>query len=283
MADEGSLNDSTLLCSALRCARITKHLPFARGLGQLCKLYQFALPKGSLYLRVHDFDGDLMLDVDPREIIGFNVWHRPEYFEKRERRLFCGAIVPGCTVLDVGANIGIYTLLAAKRGARVFSIEADPRNVEALRHNVKLNGFDKRVTIFPMAATEVDGAVTLFRARGNSGHSNLFDGGDPLSVQGNTIDSLHLPPIDLCKMDIEGAELMALQGMEETFRRSPLMKMLIEFSSDLGQTDGLVKFVCSRFSSVSAIPRPPGRVRENITASQKLPPFCNLWTVNENA
>ena len=49
----------------------------------------------------------------------------------------------------MGANIGIYTLLAAKRGARVFAIEADPKTVEMLRRNIHLNGFDHRVTVFP--------------------------------------------------------------------------------------------------------------------------------------
>jgi FkbM family methyltransferase len=272
---------SVVLRSALHYGRITKYLPFARGLGQLCKVYRWALPGGPLELRVDDFDGDLMLDVDPRETIGFNVWHRPEYFERRERKLFCGAIVPGCTVLDVGANVGIYTLLAAKRGAKVFAIEADPQNVEALRRHVSLNGLDSNVTIFHMAATNTAGSVTIFRDRGNSGHSNMFDGSDPVSVQGDTIDSLGLPPIDVCKMDIEGAELMALLGMGETIMRSPRIKMLIEFAAGQGHTNGLVEFVCSRFSSVSAIPRPPSRPREHITASQRLPSFCNLWAVNE--
>ena len=79
-------------------------------------------------------------------------------------------------MLDVGANIGIYTLLAAKRGARVFAIEADPRNVEKLRHHVHLNGFDDRVTILPIAVGDKEGTVTIYRFPGNWGHSNLFEG-----------------------------------------------------------------------------------------------------------
>src|SRR6266704_2952794 len=146
----------------LRWGRVTKYLPYLRGLGALRSLYALVLPKGELRLRIDDFDGDLELDVDVREYMGFNVWHRPISFEKDERTLFCGAIATGCTVLDVGANVGIYTLLAAKRGAKVFAIEADPQNVEVLRHHVRLNGFDDRVTIFHMAAAAEEGRVTLF-------------------------------------------------------------------------------------------------------------------------
>lgn len=174
----------------LKYGRVTKHLPYVRGLGLLRKAYEFALPKSDLQLSVDDFDGNLKMVVDVREIIGINIWHRPRFFEKNERALFCAAIRPGNVVLDVGANVGIYTLLAAKRGARVFAIEADPRNVEVLRHHVHLNGFDDRVTIFPIAAGDKEGPVTLFRSAGNSGHSNIFSGIDPIQVPCQTIDSL---------------------------------------------------------------------------------------------
>ena len=80
---------------------------------------------------------------------------------------------PDSVVLDVGANIGIYTLLAAKRGARVIAIEADPRNVEKLRHHVHLNGFDDRVTILPIAVgdkvvAEIDHAGRTATRRNHS-------------------------------------------------------------------------------------------------------------------
>ncbi len=272
-----------MLSKVLRLGRFTKYLPYVRGLGVLRDIYEAVLPKGDLQFRVNDFDGDLRMDIDVRETIGINIWHRPKFFEKHERKLFCAAITAGSVVLDVGANVGIYTLLAAKRGARVFAIEADPQNVEPLRHHVHLNGFDDRVTIFHMAATDKEGAVTLFRSHGNSGNSNLFDGIDSVLVPGNTIDSLKLPPIDVCKMDIQGAEVMALLGMDATMRRSPNMEILIEYCKSLGQTDGLMEFICTRFASVYAIRMPPFRPKGPLTASQRLPAFCNLWASNCHA
>jgi len=272
-----------MIQKVLRCGRVTKYLPYLRGFGALRSLYELVLPKSELQLRVDDFDDDLRMDVDVREYMGFNVWHRPKSFEKNERKLFCEAIVPGNVVLDVGANIGIYTLLAAKRGAKVFAVEADPQNVKLLRHHVHLNGFDDRVTIFHMAAAAKEDTVMLFRNPSNSGGSSIFRGVDPVFVTSNTIDSLNLPPIDVCKMDIEGAEMLALLGMNATIRRSPNMKMLIEYCKSLGQTDGIMEFICARFASVYAIRKPPFRPKGPLAASQKLPSFCNLWASSYNS
>jgi FkbM family methyltransferase len=261
----------------MRLGRVTRHLPYFRGIALFQRFYRFALPKDGLELRVHDFDGDLKMDVDVRDTSGMNLWHRPEFFDKTERKLFCDAIAPGSVVLDVGANIGIYTLLAAKRGARVFAIEADPRNVEKLRHHVRLNGFDDRVTILPIAVGDREGTVTIYRFPGNWGHSNLFEGVDPEQVPCKTIDSLGLPPIDVCKMDIEGSELRALRGMEATMSRSPRMKMLIEYAEGFGETAGLMELICAQFAPVYAIRYPPFRPRGPLSATLKPPSFCNLW------
>src|SRR5437773_12126280 len=125
-----------MIQKVLRCGRVTKYLPYVRGLGALRSLYGLVLPKNELQLRVDDFDVDLRMDVDVREVIGINIWNRPRFFEKQERWLFCDAIFPGSVVLDVGANIGIYTLLAAKRGARLCAVEADPVNLKRLHHVV---------------------------------------------------------------------------------------------------------------------------------------------------
>lgn len=261
----------------LRMARMTRHLPYVRGIGILRKFYERLLPRGPLQYRVDDFDGDLKFDVDVREIIGINLWHRPAFFEKNERAHFCGAIRPGCTVLDIGANIGIYTMLAAKRGARVFAVEADPDNVEKLRHHVALNGFEDRVTIFPVAVGREAGSITLFRDPANSGHSNVFEGVDPVEVPLTTVDALDLPPIDVCKMDIEGNELAALAGMGRTLERSPHMKLLVEYAEVLGHTEGMLPFLCEHFAPVYAIRYPPFGPVGPLSATQKIPAFCNLW------
>jgi FkbM family methyltransferase len=267
-----------MLEAILRLGRVTKYLPWFRGIGVFQRFYQFTLPKGEIHLSVDDFDKDLKIgDLDVRETSGINIWHRPVFYNKNQRKLFCDAIRPGCVVLDVGANVGVYTLLAAKRGARVFAIEADPRNLEMLRRNIRLNGLDDRVTVFPIAVGSEESTATLFRFKGNSGHSNLFSGTDPVEVSCKTIDSLDLPPIDVCKMDIEGSELSALRGMRATICRSPQMKLLIEYAEVLGASAELTDFIRAHFSTVYAIRQPPLRAKGPLSPRTKLPRFCDLW------
>jgi len=229
---------------------ITKHLPGIRGLSIPRRLYRKFLPKGVLF-HINDFDGDLHLDVDISDMLGVELWHAPDLYEKEERALFCSVIKPGLTVLDVGANIGIFTLLAAKRGAKVFAIEPDPVNALRFRNHLSLNGLADKVEIFEIAATHEPSTLTLYRNPGNIGNSNLFAGDSPVSVKSMTIDSLNLPAIDVCKMDIEGAELSALLGMKETIRRSPRMKLLIEYFAERQASGELLSFLHDNFRQIT--------------------------------
>ena len=258
--------------SALRLARVSRRSPWLKGLGIVRTVYGAVLPFPEGWtMRVDDFDQTLMMDVDPRDIIGINIWHRPELFEKKERELFCSAIFPGAIVLDIGANIGIYTLLAAKRGARVFAIEADPDNAKTLRHHVELNGYNDRVTVLEMAATEAEQTMTLYRDPTNSGHSNLYSGVVPVRVYGKSVDSLKLPAVDVCKIDVEGSEAGALRGMVRTISNSPRLRMLIEHSAQFGHTSEMMSFLRQHFTDISVAGR-------GALGSESTPPrFCNLW------
>jgi FkbM family methyltransferase len=136
---------------------------------------------------------------------------------------------PGSTILDVGANIGLYTIEAAKAvgsSGRVISIEASPDHAKTIERNINLNGF-RNVDLISSAVGDVDGAATLtLPAGGNYGMFTLgkVAGRASGEVQIRRIDDILLQQgvrsVDFIKMDIEGSELSALKGAIKTIEQS---------------------------------------------------------------
>ena len=133
--------------------------------------------------------------------------------------------------LDVGANIGFFTLLAAKTmtDGRVWSIEPDPDNVRILRANVALNGFQERVNVSHAAASDADGEVFFSTLGYDANIGARFTAKDedtllarslpnapvPTKVRALTADTLlREQRIDLVKIDVEGHEPSVLAGMQ---------------------------------------------------------------------
>jgi FkbM family methyltransferase len=149
--------------------------------------------------------------------------------------LFREAIRPGMVVADVGAYLGHFTLLAARElngAGSVFSFECNPANYRFLLHNIRLNGLAGRVVASSSAVAEKVGRLP-FRARGGdlSTGSLLPSRGSPetANVSATTLDdALRGRPLDVLKMDIEGGEVRALEGMERTLAASPGLVMLVE-------------------------------------------------------
>ena len=87
--------------------------------------------------------------------------------EAQDFHLLMALIKPGCVFVDVGANIGFYTLEASLRGGptgRVVAIEPDPRSVQLLKQNINQNGMVDRVQVVTACAGPRDGEVEFFAA-----------------------------------------------------------------------------------------------------------------------
>ena len=157
-----------------------------------------------------------------------------------EARIYRDSIKPGMTVLEIGANIGFFTLLfsrlAGKTG-RVIAFEPDPGNFRLLEKNVKVNDRGN-VLCVRKAVSDKAGAERLFRSEEHHGDHRTFDSADgreAVEIEAVAIDGF-LPPgstVDFIKMDIQGAEYSALAGMESTLRNSGRLAMLCEFSPGL--------------------------------------------------
>ncbi|GIS96604.1 MAG: hypothetical protein CM1200mP23_4100 [Nitrososphaerota archaeon] len=131
--------------------------------------------------------------------------------------------------VDIGANMGYYTLLMAKQGAEVFSYEPEPKNFELLKKKIALNDFSLNVKLYNKAVSDFNGNSKLILAAkpeyGAGKHkldTNRF-GKESIDVE---VTKIELDKIDFAKIDVEGTELHVLRGM-----KSLPNKMLIEFNA----------------------------------------------------
>lgn len=142
----------------------------------------------------------------------------------------------GDTVIDIGAHIGYYSLLMAglvgQRG-NVIAIEAHPKNFELLQKNIELNGYEN-ITAINKAASDTKKEISLYLDKsGSARHSIIKDNSycsKPITIEAAKIDDLVTTPIDFVKVDIEGAEILALKGMQNTIKRSEKMVIISEFT-----------------------------------------------------
>jgi FkbM family methyltransferase len=149
----------------------------------------------------------------------------------------------GSIVIDVGAHIGRYTIIASKRvgpNGKVVAIEADPSNFEILNRNIKLNNLNN-ITSLNCAAYSKEGRLKLHLHSEGLGYtmystvmSNRLETGRFMEIKANTLDHLieseRIPSeqINWIKIDVEGAELEVLKGADHILSKSNNISLLIE-------------------------------------------------------
>lgn len=123
---------------------------------------------------------------------------------------------PDDLVLDIGAQIGSFSLLAASHGARVIAFEPCPMNLERLRKNVARNNFADRIEVRPMAVSSPGTTqLRLYQSYTNlGGHSSYGWLGPGVDVACTSLDVIlaDLPGVRVIKVDAEGAEAAILFG-----------------------------------------------------------------------
>ncbi len=146
---------------------------------------------------------------------------------------------PGMTFYDLGANIGFFSLIAARivgSTGRVFSFEADPEIAVRLRENLAYNKFD-HATVVQKAVWSEPTTVSFARVDASTspdrglGHVQLDQSptGATITVEAVSLDSYTAthPAPDLLKCDVEGAEVAVFQGAERLLREKRPM-LLVE-------------------------------------------------------
>lgn len=158
-------------------------------------------------------------------------------YERFELDLFESMLAPGMCVVDIGANLGLYAAVAARKvlpGGRVFAIEPEERNCALIGKTIEFNRFTN-LTVIRKAVSNVTSPGTLFLCADNKADHRIYDNRAErtrVHVEFTTLDDLvrecGIPAIDFMKVDIQGAELLAFEGMGQTLSNHPRIRILME-------------------------------------------------------
>jgi len=157
-------------------------------------------------------------------------------------KVFLKTLREGMTVVDVGANVGYYTLLAARAvgpHGKVFGFEPEPRNFELMRRSVEANGFNAWTTLSSKAVADRAGATQLhIFVDGYGASHSLFAELVPGAKRHIPVETISLDDffaggtrIDLVKLDAEGAEAAIWRGMKRILEENPHITFFLEFAS----------------------------------------------------
>lgn len=177
-----------------------------------------------------------------REVIGFLRLVQGS-FEGAEVETLMEAARPGTVAVDIGANVGIFTIplaYAVGTDGAVWAFEPLPENIDRLRANVIENQL-ANIRLFAEAASETDGAIS-FRVAGDSAFGStreVFYGhgtGRSLTVPAVRLDAVWrsrgMPIVSVVKIDVEGAEVAVLRGAQDVIRRCRPILLVEAANSD---------------------------------------------------
>lgn len=169
-------------------------------------------------------------------------WNR--IYDPFETRVMLSLLRPRDVIVDIGANIGYYTLIFSKitgKEGKVFAFEPGQSNFMILQENVRINNYtDRVVTVNKAVSSEDNREINLYLNDTNHGMNRIFKS----EKYGKKTDSIEkigtislddyfsrnpIQKIDFVKLDIEGSEYGAIKGMQQTLKNNESIKIITEF------------------------------------------------------
>jgi FkbM family methyltransferase len=190
----------------------------------------------------------------------------PELYAERDYELYPGFVAErGWTVLDVGANVGLYSMRAARQVGKeglVVSLEPNPVSYYWLKKNLELNGMNN-VKVYPTAMGSAEGYALFHAGTGNNIRLSSFSEEHIRAAQHHQdIDTyaIRVPvkkldsfmrtefgekTVDLMKVDVEGSELDVFRGTEAMLDSSMIRRIVVEVHLDVVSEEEM----CELFSA----------------------------------
>jgi FkbM family methyltransferase len=170
--------------------------------------------------------------LDPKDSLRLSL---SGVYEPFETEIIKEKLKRGDTVLDIGANIGYYTLLFARlvsEKGKVIAFEPGPDNFALLKKNVETNGY-KNVILVQKAVSNKTEKVKLYLHKSEKKQHSLYspdNSQESIEVESVRLDDYINEKVDFIKIDIEGAEGEAAQGMSNLLKKNKEIKIITEFS-----------------------------------------------------
>jgi len=158
-------------------------------------------------------------------------------YEPLLTKYICNHIKTGDTIVDIGANIGYYTVIFAELtgiSGKVYAFEPDPENFLILVKNAQHNKLSN-VIMIEKAVSDINDFIRLYLNEENRGDNRIYDSNDgrkSIKITAVKLDDFFINKenqIDFIKIDIQGAEYSALLGMKNLIRNSKSMTLVTEF------------------------------------------------------
>jgi len=213
---------------------ISKYWP----LNKIMKQIESSFIESSVKIQGH------IMFLDKNDNLGLSI--NPVYGES-DTEFVKKIIKKSDVVLDIGANIGYYTLIFAKLvgdSGKVFSFEPESENFKILKKNVEINGYNN-VILEQKIVSNNDGISTLYVSE-KAGSHRIYKSDDyiqsfeieSISVD-NYLEKNNINKIDFIKIDVEGAELNVLQGIQKILDSNEHIILFTEFSPNQIKSCGL--------------------------------------------
>lgn len=158
-------------------------------------------------------------------------------YKPLETKVLTDEIHLGNIVLDIGANIGDDTLLLAKivgPKGKIYAFEPDPDNFKLLKKNVRVNNY-RNVVLVDKAVSNKNGKIKLYLSDNNKADHRIYGSESErksVDVSMVSLDNYFRnfkKKINVVKIDIQGAEMMAFEGMQKILKLNKYPKILSEF------------------------------------------------------
>jgi len=229
---------------------ITK-IGISKNIPGVMPIYNFLFKSSWPYGDIIEIQGSKMFvgikDASPSLRKTFEAYALNKIHEEITTELFKNVLKEGDVFIDLGANIGYFSLLASRlvgKKGKVFSFEPEPTNFSCLKKNLEINNY-RQARSFLKAVSDKNGKIKLFVCDYDTGHHtiNQYEGiksysrgrstvEKEIEIDAVTLDSFlgdKTDRVDVIKMDVEGAEMLALIGMDKVLRDNMDIKMFIEF------------------------------------------------------